>query len=187
MYVYLLTNKENGKYYVGKTNHKNLNSYLSTKRCFAKKKVNVGMPVVKAMSEFGVDKFIVDVLATPNSTEDLDNLEKVWIILLDARNPELGYNVCLGGGTGRTGVKTSEETKARIGAANKGRKPKGYIRTELHRQQLRDRMKGNNVGVKFTSESAKQAALNMTVEQRKERSLLMHRAKRLKKERVTQF
>jgi len=176
MFVYLLTNKINGKYYVGKTTHRNLNSYLSAKRCFANKNKNIGMPIVKAMSEFGVDNFTVEVLSTPSSVEEMDNVEKLWIILLDSRKKELGYNVCLGGGTGRLGVKTSQETKDKIGLANKGRKPKGYIRKALHKQQLRDRMKGNKLGDKFTSESARKALLNETPDRKRKRIAGIQRA-----------
>ena len=82
---------------------------------------------------------------------------------------------------GRTGLSCSPEHKCKIGLANKGKKPKGYVRTEEHRQQLRDRMKGNNVGVKFTKESATAVMAKLTPDQRKERSQLMHTAKCLKK------
>lgn len=181
MYIYLITNKINGKYYVGKTKHKNLNSYLSVKRWAVKHKKAHNMPIVSAMIKYGIDNFTIDILNEPTSVEDLNNLEQLWIILLNSRDPNVGYNILPGGDLSRTGVPCREETKRKIGLANKGRKPKGYIRTDLHRQQLRDRMKGNNIGIKFTSESATQKALTMTIEERKERSKIMHEAKRKKK------
>jgi hypothetical protein len=114
------------------------------------------------MAKYGVDSFSTEVLATASSSEWLDYLEVLWIMLLDSRNPEVGYNIHAGGGKGALGQVMSAEQKAKIGAANKGRKPKGYVRTELHRQQRRDAMKGNKLGTKFTSESARQAILNET-------------------------
>jgi len=153
MFIYKLTNRMNGKIYVGKTTHKNLNSYLSNKRCLARQGKH-SHPVVAAMSKYGVDNFTVEVLSTTEAAEWCDYLEVLWIMLLDSRNPEVGYNVHAGGGKGALGHAMSEEHKLKIGAANKGRKPKAYVRTEEHKQQLRDRMKGNNVGRKITSEQA---------------------------------
>jgi group I intron endonuclease len=152
MYVYLLTNKVNGKYYVGKTVHRNLNSYLSVKRWAARHGKFQGMPVVCAMAKYGVDNFSVDVLAVAYTPEELDELERLWIIALNSRDTAIGYNVNLGGSAGRLGMPCSEEHKIRIGAANRGRKPKGYVRTEEHRRQLRERMRGNKIGKKITPE-----------------------------------
>ena len=87
-----------------------------------------------------------------------------------------------GGDKSRLGIPLSEETKAKIGAANKGRKPKGYVRTEEHRKQLSERMQGNDKGVKITPELAAKWNAVHTPEWRKERSLKAHAARRAKKE-----
>lgn len=167
MYIYLLTNKVNGKYYVGQTKKKNLQKYFIFKRWCARVGKKTNMPIVKAIAKYGWDNFIVDILAIPETPEQMNDLERIWIILLNARDPEFGYNLCIGGGKGQ--LTLSEEWKAKIGAANKGRKPRGYVRTELHRQQLRDRMKGNSLGTKFTSESGRLAILNETPENKAKR------------------
>lgn len=146
MQVYLLINEVNGKYYVGKTVSKNLNKYLSVKRWAARHNKNLGMPLVRAMRKHGVENFSTSVLAKVDNPAQLLELEKVWIIALDSRNPRYGYNVCAGG-IGTTGLACSEERKQKIGLANKGRTPKGYVRTEEHKRQLRERMKGNRRGV----------------------------------------
>ena len=96
----------------------------------------------------------MDILARPLVREELDLAERLWIILLNSRNPAVGYNVSAGGDASRLGAKNSIEHNQKIGAANKGRKPKGYVRTDLHRKQLRDRMLGNDKGVKITPETA---------------------------------
>ena len=140
MFVYLLTNTVNGKYYVGKTTHHNLDWYLSVKRWAARNKKDHVMPVVRAMAKYGVENFSVDVLAVSDKVEELNNLERLWIIILNSRDATLGYNICSGGDVGRLGIPQSQETKDKIGHANKGRKPVGYVRTETHRQQLRDRV-----------------------------------------------
>jgi group I intron endonuclease len=171
MQVYLLENSINGKYYVGKTVNKNLKRYLSNKRHGARNGY-ITSPLVAAMREFGDEIFTHQVLALGQTDEQICELEKLWIIALDARNHEVGYNVQPGGNVGHVPKPRgpmSEETKRKIGLANKGRQPKGYIRTELHRQQRRDAMKGNTKGVKITTEIAKEWKKKETLEQKKTR------------------
>lgn len=169
MQVYLLTNQINGKYYVGKTVAKNLNSYLSVKRWAAKHGKNQSMPVVRAIAKYGWENFQVDTICTATTLEQLDDLEKLWIILLNARAPEIGYNISAGGNLGRTGVKNTAEHNAKIGLANKGKKPVGYVRTDEHRRQLQDRMRGNLLGTKFTSETGGNYLRAETPEQKAKR------------------
>lgn len=168
MFIYLLINKENGKYYVGKTVHHNLNSYLSNKRCVARKG-SVKYPIVAAIAKYGIDNFDVQVLAEPVTIAELNNLEQLWIVLLNSQDPKFGYNILSGGEVSRLGIACSEDTKRKIGQANKGKKPKGYVRTDKHRQQLRDRMRGNKIGIKITSEIAKQWKDKETLEQKQTR------------------
>lgn len=170
MLVYVLTNTVNGKKYVGKTVLDNLNSYFATKRWQAAHGNRGNMPVVAAIAKYGWDKFSIAVVAKVSDSDLLNVLERVWIKDLGTRDPKVGYNVQEGGNSGRTGVKTSEATKLKIGAANKGRKPKGYVRNNEHRQQLSNRMKGNKVGIKFTPARASAIAASMTPQQRKERA-----------------
>lgn len=156
MYVYLLTNKVNGKYYVGKTVNKNLRRYLVTQKVWRAKAGRFvgGMPIIMAIAKYGWDNFIVNVISTATSQEQLNNLERLWIIVLNARDSTVGYNIAVGGGI--VGVPCSDVAKAKISAANKGRKPVGYIRTDEHRKQLSDRMQGNKIGRKITPEIAAQ-------------------------------
>lgn len=187
MFVYLLTNKVNGKYYVGRTVSKNLKRYLCCKKSNAKTgKRTHGMPIINAIAKYGFENFYIDILAEPKTVEDLDNLERLWIILLDSRNPKLGYNVQAGGTKGFLGRTMPDEAKLKIGAANKGKKPKGYIRTEEHRQQLRERMLGNKIGRKITSEIVTQWKANENPEDRAEWSrkgaFACHKVRKLKKD-----
>jgi group I intron endonuclease len=174
MYVYLLTNNINGKYYVGQTKKNDLQKYFTFKKWCATSGNYYKMPIISAIAKYGWENFTVDVLAEPQTKEQMDNLERVWIVLLDSRNPDLGYNIAAGGSG--IGIAHSQETKDKIGLANKGRKPKGYIRTELHKQQLRDRMQGNKVGKKFTSESARLAIMCETPENKAKRIAGIQRA-----------
>lgn len=154
--------------YVGKTVSTNLNRYLSVKRWAARHNRTNGMRLIRAMAKYGVDSFTTSILAVASSVDELHTLERLWIIALNARDPRVGYNL-LAGGNGAVGRVCTAEHKRKIGEANRGRKPVGYVRTEVHRQQLRDRMTGNTRGVRFTTETARAASAALTPEQRKER------------------
>lgn len=135
MQVYLLTNLVNGRYYVGRTVNPDLHDYLSVKRWAARHDKVPSMPLIRAMRKYGVENFKAEVLTTTDSIKQLDELERLWIAVLDAQH--FGYNVAAGGsGASRP---CSEDTKRKIGIANKGRKPAGYVRTEKHKQQLSER------------------------------------------------
>ena len=141
MLIYILENTVNGKYYVGKTRSNNLHDYLSVKRWGARHGKIKGMPVVAAMAKYGIDKFEARILTTAETDEQLNQLERLWIAVLNARDPKIGYNIAPGGEAVRSGP-LSEEHKKKIGLANKGRRPKPYVRTAKHRQQISDRSKG---------------------------------------------
>lgn len=144
MHIYLIVHKESGKCYVGKTVSEDLHHYLSVKRWQVKHGRVCGMPIIAAIRKYGWSAFDVFSVANAESEQELNNLEQLWIVSLDS--VRTGYNVCMGGESIMAGRKMSESHKTKIGQANKGRKPAGYIRTVLHRQQLRTRMLGNKVG-----------------------------------------
>lgn len=169
MQVYLLTNLINGKYYVGKTVNPNLRQYLTNNKFWAAtsdkgKKYWHRMPIIAALRKYGIENFTAEVLTRATNDDELNMFERLWITALDSRNPAIGYNLSAGGEGMR--FPKSEDAKRKIGLANKGRKPKGYKRTELHLQQRRDAMKGNNIGIKITPETAKKWKAAETVEQK---------------------
>ena len=171
MQVYLLTNDVNGKYYVGKTVQSGLRRYLiDSKRWPAENGKNRCMPIVNAIAKYGFDAFTAEGLAVATDAAQLDDLERLWIIALDARNSKIGYNICAGGGASRLGLKNSPEHNRRISESNTGRTPAGYVRTAEHRRQLHARMlngggtKAGKLGGKRAGELRMQ---NFTPEQRK--------------------
>lgn len=143
MQVYLIVNQTNGKAYVGKTVNGNLRDYLSVKRWQVRHNKILGMPIISAIRKYGWENFDVQTVAVCSTEAELNNLERLWIVLLDSTHT--GYNIC-SGGEGAAGRHCSPSHRRKIGLANSGRKPVGYIRTEKHRRQLRERMRGNTVG-----------------------------------------
>jgi len=146
MQIYLIVNKASGKTYVGKTVSDDLHDYLSVKRWQVRHNHVLGMPIISAIRKYGWANFDVQTVAVCSTEPELNNLERLWIAALDTRHT--GYNVCSGGEGIMSGRSPSEEHRKKIGLANKGRKPAGYVRTEEHRRQLRDRMRGNSIGRK---------------------------------------
>jgi group I intron endonuclease len=144
MLIYILTNKINGKYYVGKTKKNDLRKYLSGKRSQARKGLRT-QPLLCAMRKYGFDNFLSEVLGSTATHEELCELEKLWILLLNCRNPKIGYNV-MAGGEHVYRKPCTEETRQRMKAAAVGRKPSPYVHTHKHRQQLSERIKGTHYG-----------------------------------------
>lgn len=104
-YIYTITNKINGKIYVGKT--KNLKDRWEN-HCS-----NVGKkrrPLYDGMLHYGIDNFVMEVVDT--TTEDkIDELEKIWIEKLETINT--GYNLTEGGTGGDTFSNRTTQSKNR--------------------------------------------------------------------------
>jgi group I intron endonuclease len=146
MLIYILTNQVNGKYYVGKTKLGNLRKYLSQKKWQARKGLRT-QPLLMAMRKYGFENFLPEILSTTSTHEKLCELEKLWIMLLDCRNPKIGYNVMAGGEhLYRKPIAEETRQKLRISALAAGRKPAPYIHTAEHCKQISTRIKGTHYG-----------------------------------------
>lgn len=114
-YIYKITNIINNKIYIGK--HKYSKPELDPNYFASGKTIN------ESLSKFGPDAFIKELIDVADSLEELNQKEKYWIKVLNAREPN-GYNLTDGGDgapnlTGESraklaywsGKKQSEETK----------------------------------------------------------------------------
>jgi len=104
--VYLVTNKINGKQYVGQT-------------VVAGNSVGHGLLVSAAYKKYGKDAFSYEVICGGFEKKlSLDFAERFWIGVFDCQEPN-GYNISSGGnGKG----KTAESTKQKLRLANIGKK-----------------------------------------------------------------
>ena len=95
MHVYLITNTINGNKYVGVTQTTIAKRWREHK-CAAKS--GMDRPLYRAMRKYGVEAFVIEVVATADSVESLKALECRYIADLGtfARNGS-GYNLTLGG------------------------------------------------------------------------------------------
>lgn len=106
-----------GKSYIGKT------AFPLAKRwkehCAIK---NGGYSIHTAINKYGPKNFLVQELSTAISHEQLNNLEKLWIILLRTTDTRYGYNETLGGDGVMGGRPLSDEHKKKISDGNTGKK-----------------------------------------------------------------
>lgn len=122
MIIYKITNKINGKIYIGQTTgslRKRWNSHCSNKsRCSI---------VSLAIQKYGKENFEIKQISFCDSLEQMNHREPYYIRLLNTLAPN-GYNIKEGGGgggkggKGTKGHKMSEETKEKLRQANLGKR-----------------------------------------------------------------
>lgn len=112
--IYKLTNKINGKPYVGQTTEKDINNrWKKYKYLLCKEQPKI----YRALKKYGVDNFLFEVIDNAcESQTQLDDLETLYIEKFDSiRN---GYNCKTGGSNGRP----SEESRQKMSNSKKGPK-----------------------------------------------------------------
>lgn len=93
-YIYKITNKINGKIYIGQTNDPS--DRWSKHKSAARRGSNVQL-ITKSMTKYGVDNFIFEVIATCKTLQDANLVEPELIKQYNSRDPSIGYNVGIGG------------------------------------------------------------------------------------------
>ena len=102
-YVYITTNKINGKKYIGQHTTENIeDSYLGS-----------GKTLLKAIKKYGKENFEKEILEFANDKDHLSELEKKYIEIFNAVNDSNFYNISAGG-EGYSGHTWSEEHKLYI-------------------------------------------------------------------------
>jgi len=113
MEVYRITNKINGKIYIGITNQGVATRWY---KHVSDANSDSTFPIHNAIRKYGKENFQVEtiyLLSEDCDYEDLKNYERFWIAHYDSYNREIGYNLTLGG-DGTFGRFHSEETKEKI-------------------------------------------------------------------------
>jgi hypothetical protein len=85
MYIYKITNKINGKWYIGKTNGKDPN-YMGS-----------GKLLKRAYKKHGLENFEKVILESCLDEHELNEREKFWISTTNATTDPLSYNLSTGG------------------------------------------------------------------------------------------
>jgi group I intron endonuclease len=145
MIVYCITNKINGKKYIG-SDSKNDPKYYGS-----------GVNIKKAIKKYGKKNFIKHILCEVNTSDLMKELEEYWIDYFDAYNNPLFYNAT----KYAAGISSfPEHKKINISLANQGNTYHlGHKQTEYQKEQTRKA----NLGKKHTEEFKnikRQKALN---------------------------
>lgn len=153
--IYKITNKLNGKFYIGKHITENIDDgYMGS-----------GLAIRRAIKKYGVENFTKEILFDVYG-EDLMNFLEEAIVDEAFVAREDTYNIALGGQGGRLLLNyspLSEETKKKISQAHKGKHlseetiqkmlktRQGYHHSKETRKKMSDAAKGH-----FVSEETKQ-------------------------------
>jgi len=173
MFIYKITNKINGKQYVGKTVKPILKRFIS--HCNSAKGGS-NQIICRAIKKYGKDSFLIEQIDTASTEKELFQKEIEWIKKLDTYNN--GYNMTLGGegqsgrlhsietklkmSKERRGRKVSEETKARLRLLsieywnkNRGRKSSEETKAKISKNRT-----GINLGFKHSEEAKIKMSVN---------------------------
>src|SRR5690625_1604489 len=113
--VYCITNKVNGKLYVGITTKGYKNRFASHVR-YSRQSRGSCRALYNAMRKYGQDAFSVELIDTASSFEEMNQLERMYIAQLGSLHPN-GYNLTDGGDAGSF----AEETRLRASKRLKGK------------------------------------------------------------------
>ena len=135
MLIYKVTNKLNGKVYIGQT-IRPLNVRWR-QHCNPSNSKCLGLH--RAIQKYGKENFTVEQIDIACDRDELDKKEIYWIDYYDCIVPN-GYNLKSGG----NGCRVSEETRVRLGNAFRGRK---------HTEETKLKMREAHKGFKLSPES----------------------------------
>lgn len=131
--VYLITNKVNGKVYVGQTSNGIKTRWRG--HCAEAKRSNLRL--YRALKKYGYESFDIRMIHGPSlSQEESNALEVKEILNHRSTNPDFGYNYSTGGECSAAGVKwslTSRTERSRIMA---GRKHSAETRKKISLAQM---------------------------------------------------
>jgi group I intron endonuclease len=139
MIIYKVTNKINGKEYVGQT-VKSLKQRKQKHISDVTKQRN-NFHFHNALRKYGSDNFTWKILQKCDIIEELNKLEIYYIGLYNTF--EKGYNLTLGGG-GNLGYKASEETRKKMSENKKGSKNHFYGKT--HTEETKKKIYETAIG-----------------------------------------
>lgn len=147
--IYLITNKANGKQYIGQTT-RTIEKRWAEHLYDAKR--GIAYPICHAIRKYGADGFFVEEIAKAASLEQLNTLEPFYIECCNTLKPN-GYNLASGG----KNHLVHPDTRAKISSANKGNQYcKGRILSDETKAKISAANKGRSShrkGIKLSDET----------------------------------
>jgi group I intron endonuclease len=142
MLVYLVTNKINGKKYVGQHVGDDLQRYWRRKTCEAKRRKHQAL--FSAILKYGKENFKIEPLVIVGTKQDMDFYERQFILKLRTKAPE-GYNLTDGGG-GSLGRSPSFELRKRISKALIGRSKPNKLKGIPRSLEVKEKISKTHMG-----------------------------------------
>jgi group I intron endonuclease len=163
--IYVHTCMANEKSYVGQTTASMAKRWRLHVRCAQSPRTPAYCGLIaRAIRKYGADAFEHQVLSVARSQAELDNLEKIWIILLQTKAPN-GYNLA-DGGYAAAGHVVSPEVRALLSVKQTANwaDPEyraahtGYRRTDESRAQMSQSASSRKVSTQTPEGIEKRAA-----------------------------
>jgi group I intron endonuclease len=141
MLIYKITNKINGKVYIGQTARSLERRWKE--HCCPKD----GSPLLRsAIQKYGKENFTVEQIDCAADRPEANAKECYWIAFYESADKEKGYNLSLGGEIGHF----NEETLKKMSDAHMG--AKNYFYGKHHTEECKKRMRNLKVGL-YTGEN----------------------------------
>ena len=143
MIIYLITNKVNGKQYVGQTIH------TLQERWYNHCSKNSGCVALKnAIDKYGKDNFILSVIDTAETQKELDEKECFWINELNTLALN-GYNLKTGG----EHIVFTDEIRQKISKSLTGKKLSDERKLEISEEMKKQWKSGSRTGHPISEKS----------------------------------
>lgn len=131
MYIYEIINIKNLKRYIGQSIERN-NRRLNTHRYLLNANKHYNPHLQSAWNKYTSDFFMFNKIEFCNSLKELNTAEAKWISYYKSDDRKYGYNVKLGG---ENFGKIADETKKKIGNANRGNHHTSYQRAKWAKEK----------------------------------------------------
>ena len=122
-YIYKITNKINGKIYIGQVSNKSVNERF--KRHIREASSDSRSALDRAIFKYVSDNFICEEIDKASSKKELNAKEIYWIDKLNSKDSKIGYNLTNGGDGGNIYINKSDKEmkiiKEKISKANYGK------------------------------------------------------------------
>lgn len=149
--IYLVTNRANGKKYVGKTIFCIQKRWVAhCRQAMSGKRLHA---LHRAIRKHGPSSFVLEILQHCQSEAELNEAEILWIARLNTKGGRVGYNMT-SGGEGLRGFVISSKTRKLQSLAKKGRPQsaehirrnadarRGKTRSDDTKEKIRNALKG---------------------------------------------
>lgn len=119
MLIYKITNKINGKIYVGYSSQ-TLEKRIKKYHQHIKQSNHQNRPIIRALKKYGFESFSWSIIDNAADKQEMCDKEIFWIAFLESTVPSIGYNISTGGEGGNVGRNFTKEHCDKIGEAHKG-------------------------------------------------------------------